>query len=240
MSLLHCPCPYDTTSSTRCLVIIISNCPPSTPLCSKCSKFIWLPIKNRIKFKYCTIIFKTLLHNEPIYLRNLISRRTVSRLRSSESMSLKYALLRNSFGQSRFFSRGANGVERDPSWKSRNCTISQKFHNLNSKPISSIYHLNHSHVTTRACDSFLTVRRCARYKCVYYYYYYYVQTTSICHTPNTQKTVQIHITVPSVLQRHSKHREVISGKYFPVKKILCKKNGKNIYKLVPLKSTKTD
>ena len=49
----------------------------------------WLPIQNRIKFKYCTIIFKTLFNNEPVYLRNLLnytpSKRT---LRSSNNQLL--------------------------------------------------------------------------------------------------------------------------------------------------------
>ena len=86
----------------------------------------WLPIKNRIKFKYCTIIFKTLLHNEPIYLRNLISRRTVSRLRSSDQCLLNTPYCGTVLASRAFSVAGANGVERDPPGNSK-LHLSQKF-----------------------------------------------------------------------------------------------------------------
>jgi hypothetical protein len=101
----------------------------------------WLPIKNRIKFKYCTIIFKTLLHNEPIYLRNLISRRTVSRLRSSDQCLLNTPYCGTVLA-SRAFSVAAPTVWNEIPLEIRNCTslksfklkLKTHFFNLSFKP----------------------------------------------------------------------------------------------------------
>lgn len=45
----------------------------------------WLPVKFRIKFKLCTIVFKTLSTKEPVYLRELLVHCNLDRtLRSTD------------------------------------------------------------------------------------------------------------------------------------------------------------
>ena len=55
---------------------LIYNLPPFTSTSSYLYELHWLPIKARIEFKICLLVFKCLKHNQPAYLNELFIRYT--------------------------------------------------------------------------------------------------------------------------------------------------------------------
>ena len=86
----------------------------------------WLPIKNRIKFKYGTIIFKTLQNSEPVYLRNLISHKPDNGLRSDAKCLLNVPPCKTVLA-SRAFTVAAPTVWNEIPLDIRKCTSLSNF-----------------------------------------------------------------------------------------------------------------
>ena len=86
----------------------------------------WLPIKNRIKFKYSTIIFKTLQNREPVYLRNLISHKPDNGLRSDAKCLLNVPPCKTVLA-SRAFTVAAPTVWNEIPLDIRKCTSLSNF-----------------------------------------------------------------------------------------------------------------
>ena len=86
----------------------------------------WLPIKNRIKFKYSTIIFKTLQNSEPVYLRNLISYKPDNGLRSDAKCLLNVPPCKTVLA-SRAFTVAAPTVWNEIPLDIRKCTSLSNF-----------------------------------------------------------------------------------------------------------------
>ena len=51
----------------------ICSLPPRTPTTSSLIKLHWLPIKARVEFKICLIVFKALKFNQPSYIKELLT-----------------------------------------------------------------------------------------------------------------------------------------------------------------------
>jgi hypothetical protein len=89
----------------------------------------WLPIKSRIKFKLCTIVFKTLANNEPFYLRDLLNyQQTVRTLRSTDKCLLNVPRCKT-VAASRAFSIAAPTVWNEIPIEIRNCNSLLTFKN---------------------------------------------------------------------------------------------------------------
>jgi len=89
----------------------------------------WLPIKSRMKFKLCTIVFKTLAINEPVYLRELLTYpQTVRMLRSNEKCLLNVPRCKT-VTASRAFSIAAPTVWNEIPFEIRNCNSLLTFKN---------------------------------------------------------------------------------------------------------------
>ena len=85
---------------------LIFSLPPRVPTTPFLIELHWLPIKARIEFKICLIVFKALKFGQPVYIRELLcapARESVLPLRSSDD---PYRLLEpRAIGERSFASR---------------------------------------------------------------------------------------------------------------------------------------
>ena len=85
------------------LVRVITKTPKFEHISPARRSLHWLPIKHRIHYKICLLVYKTMLYNEPNYLRTrLVPRPTYHSTRYSAGLSFAVPHSRTVIGSSCF------------------------------------------------------------------------------------------------------------------------------------------